>query len=387
MKILTKNLVLSMLVLIFISIAVFCVPSYNRAFAETIDSSARAEILLDFGTGKVLSEKDSHTHLPIASVTKLMTLLLAFEAIDRGEMTLDQKLVASETASGMGGSQVFIDAGAEYEVSALLHAIAISSANDVSVMIAENLAGSEQNFVEMMNKRVKELGGNDTNYGNCTGLPCATAFSCAFDVALVMRQVLTHPIYYEISGIWMEDFAHPSGRVTQMANTNKLLRSYGGCDAGKTGSTSEAGFCLSASALRGDMRLIAVVLGAENSKARFNECAKLLDYGFDNYVSQCVLSKGTDLDNLLLDVRNAKNIPQIRAELDYFSVGKRGEEKTLDVAYEVNVIVAPLSAGDVVGKAIVTDNGVVLTEINLILANDVEAMSIYDNIRAIAQNW
>jgi len=387
MKKLTKNLVLPVLVLMLVAIAVFCVPSYNRAFADTAEGTARAEILLDFGTGQVLNEKDSHTHLPIASVTKLTTLLLAFEAIDRGEMTLDQKLVASKTAAGMGGSQVFIDAGAEYEVANLLHAIIISSANDASVMIAENLAGSEQNFVEMMNERVRELGGNDTNYGNCTGLPCATAYSCAFDVALVMRQVLTHPIYYEISGIWMENFAHPSGRVTQMANTNKLLRSYGGCDAGKTGSTSEAGFCLSASAKRGDLRLIAVVLGAENSKARFGECAKLLDYGFDNFTTQCVLSKDSNIDGLALDVRNVKNVPLIRAERDYFTLNKRGEEKTLDVAYEVYAITAPLMAGDVVGKAIITNDGVVVSEINLILANDVEAKTVWDNFRTIAGNW
>ncbi len=386
MKKLTKNLVLIMLMAIIFATGITIFLSPQTAFAIDTKHTAKAEVLMDYGTGQVLCERNSQEHLPIASVTKLTTLLLAFEALERGELQLDQKLTASEKAGGMGGSQVFIDAGAEYTVENLLHAIIISSGNDASVMIAEALAGSEANFVTIMNERVQELGGKNTNYGNCTGLPCATAYSCANDVALVMREVLSHPIYYEISGIWMEDFVHPSGRITQMANTNKLLRSYSGCDAGKTGSTSEAGFCMSASALRGDMRLISVVLGAENSKARFSECASLLDYGFDNFVAQNVLSSSEDL-TISPDIRNAKNSPQIRAEKSYQTINKRTQEQTLEVNYILEPLSAPLRQGDVVGKAVITDNGVVVAEINLILANDVEAKSIIDHVRTITQNW
>lgn len=386
MKELTKFLTFSMLALVVFGALLFCVPIARIAGADNEKDIAKASVLVDYETGQILSEANSKTHLPIASVTKLTTLLLAFEAIDRGELTLDQTLVASENSASMGGSQVFIDAGAEYSVRNLLHAIVISSANDASVMIAEALAGSEQNFVDMMNARVAKLGGKNTNYGNATGLPCATAYSCANDVALVMREVLSHPLYFEISGIWMEDFEHPSGRVTQMANTNKLLRTYTGCDAGKTGSTSEAGFCLSASAKRGDMRLIAVVLGADSSKARFNKCAELFDYGFNNYVTQCVLSADGNLD-LPLNIHNAKTTPQIKAESGYHIVTKRGEEKSLAVEYMLDELSAPMTAGDVVGKAIITDDGVVVTEINLILVNDVEAKSVWDNFRSITQKW
>ncbi len=387
MKKLTKNLTILMLALLFLCGAIlFYVPNQKVAFAISESYEVRAEILLDYDTGQVLCESESQKHLPIASVTKLTTLLLAFEAIERGELQLGEMLTASKTAEGMGGSQVFIDSGAEYCVENLLHAIVISSANDASVMLAEALAGSEANFVEKMNLRAKELGCSNTNYGNCTGLPCANAYSCANDVALIMRQVLSHPLYYEISGIWMEDFSHPSGRVTQMANTNKLLRSYAGCDAGKTGSTSEAGFCLSATAQRGDMRLIAVVLGADSSKARFGECSALFDYGFDNFKTQCILSADEDI-SVVLEIQNAKNEPSVRAEKSYKIITKRGEEKALDVHFVLDSLTAPQKSGKIVGKAIITDSGVVVAEINLILTNDVNAKSILDNVRTITQNW
>lgn len=383
---LTKNFSVFIAILLIFATSLFFATNVASASAQNLPTTARANVLVDYGSGQVLAENNSFAHLPIASVTKLTTLLLTFEAVDRGEIQLDQKLTASKNSAGMGGSQVFIDEGGEYAVLDLLHAIIISSANDASVMIAEELAGSEANFVELMNERVRKLGGTDTNYTNCTGLPSANAYSCAHDVALVMREVLSHPLYFEISGIWMEDFLHPTGRVTQMANTNKLLRTYSGCDAGKTGSTSEAGYCLSATAKRGDMRLISVVLGAENSKARFEECSKLLDFGFDNFVSERILSANEPLE-LNLAIHNAKVAPQVIAEKDYQIISQRGKAPQMSVEFVLDSISAPKNAGDIVGKAIITNNGVVVTEINLILKNDVPAKSLWDNIHSITQNW
>lgn len=385
MKVLTNYAKICCVAVILLAV-LFCIPTACVPSAEMQGKASKAQILMDYGTGEVMSEVNSQAKLPIASVTKLTTLLLAFEAIDRGELDLEEKLTASKTASGMGGSQVFIDAGGEYSVQSLLHAIIISSANDASVMIAEELAGTEQNFVEKMNKRVADLGAKNTNYGNCTGLPCATAYSCAYDVALVMREVLSHPLYFEMSSIWMEDFAHPNGRVTQMANTNKLLRTYSGCDAGKTGSTSEAGFCLCASAKRGDMRLISVVLGATDSKTRFAESSALLDYGFDNFVSNCILSSD-DVVEGNFDVQNSKNSPVISPAESFSTVSKRGEEKNLVVNYEFATLKAPLAAGSVVGKAIITEDGIVIKEIDLVLQNDLSKKSLWDNIRSITSNW
>lgn len=355
------------------------------ANADT-DLAGKGRILIEYGTGEVLDEYNQFEHLPIASVTKLTTLLLAFEAIDEGKLALDKELTASKYASSMGGSQVFIDAGSDYTVENLLHAIIISSANDASVMIAEELAGSEENFVAKMNEKVKALGGQNTNYNNCNGLPSPAAYSCAHDVALVMRELMKYPLYFEISGIWMEDFAHPSGRVTQMANTNKLLRSFDGCDAGKTGSTAEAGYCMSVTAKKAGMRLIAVVLGAENSKERFGTCARMLDYGFSNYSSVCVLDKSAELD-LGVEIKKAKELPSISAAHDYYALSKIGENGKIDVAYEMTDLVAPLKKGAVVGQAIVTKDGVVLAEIDLILNADVAEKSYLEHIKSIANNW
>lgn len=386
MKILTKKLVLLGAVLVVFALSFFGMACHSPAFARESEADARAKVLMDFGTGQVLFEENSHQKMPIASVTKLMTLLLSFEAIDSGQLALDEVLTASKNAAGMGGSQVFIEEGGTYSVQSLLHAIIISSANDASVMIAERLSGTEQNFVTKMNTKIQALGGKNTNYGNATGLPCVTAYSCAYDVALVMRQVLKFPLYFEICNIWMENFEHPDGRVTQMANTNKLLRTYSGCDAGKTGSTGEAGFCLSASAKRGDMRLISVVLGASDSRARFAQSTALLDYGFDNFVSKNVLSNDCNLD-ISLEVRNAKNLPQVRAEENFDVVFERGKERNFEISYQLDSLAAPQKAGTVVGQVIITDDGVVQREINLVLTADIEAKSLWDNVRSITSQW
>ena len=382
--ILKKRTVFLCLVLALLLVFPFLPPPGIVSAVEATDY--KSSVLMDYGTGEILSQTNEKEHLPIASVTKLMTLLLTFEALDRNEIALDEILTASDNAAGMGGSQVFIDAGSEYTVENLLHAVIISSANDASVMLAERLGGSEDNFVVSMNARAQELGANNTNYTNCTGLPSANAYSCAHDVALIMREVLNHPLYFEISKIWMEDFQHPSGRITEMANTNKLLRSYTGCDAGKTGSTNEAGYCMSASAKKGDMRLIAVVLGADSSKVRFARCADLFNYGFANFTSERLVNS----DKEILDaptVSKAKNAVQFKPQEDYFVLKKKGENKDIQINYEFDRLIAPIAQNEVVGKIIVTENNKVLKEINIISVNDIEAKSYGDTIHDILNDW
>lgn len=385
MKNLLKTFLFSACALVFCATG-FVWQSATPAFGFERTEAGKARVLMEYGTGQILSEYNSTDHLPIASVTKLTTLLLTFEALEDGRLSLEQELVASKNAASMGGSQVFIDAGATYKVENLIHAIIISSANDASVMLAEELAGSEENFVQEMNKKVKSLGGQNTNYGNCTGLPCPTAYSSANDVALVMREVMQYPLYFEVSGIWMEDFAHPSGRVTQMANTNKLLRSYSGCDAGKTGSTSEAGFCMSATAKKGNMRLIAVVLGADNSQARFGTCESMLDYGFGNFESTMLLDSDEAIDTGLI-ISGAKNQSDVKPERSYYSLNKKGEAANMAVSFELDKVAAPLAKGSVVGKAIITKDNVVVEEIDLVLCEDVNKKSLWDEIHSIATEW
>ncbi len=358
---------------------ILCVSSFGFAPAEN-NFSGKARILMDYHTGQILREYNSKNHLPIASVTKLTTMLLCFEALDRGELALDESVEASAYASSMGGSQVFIDAGSSYTVESLLHAVAIASANDASVALAERIAGSEENFVELMNERVRSLGGNDTHYTNCTGLPSPMAFSCAFDVALVMRELLSHEHYFAISAIKLEDFSHPSGRITQMANTNKLLSSYPFCDAGKTGSTNEAKFCMSATAQKGDMRLISVVLGADSSALRFGTVKSMFDWGFANFVTKKVLP----IEEHNVSVRLAKSPAKCVPVREFVVTLLKNEEVAYDVAFSFDSLVAPLVSGEKVGKAVITQNGVVVDEIDLVLISDVEALTIFDLVREIA---
>ena len=366
--------------------AIFCCVLMSFSFfgfAPAPTEGGKAQVLMDYHTGEVLSERNFKAHLPIASVTKLTTLLLCFEAVDRGELNLDEEVCASEYASGMGGSQVFIDANSNYKVLSLLHAVAIASANDASVALAERIAGSEDAFVSLMNERVVSLGGNDTHYTNCTGLPSAMAFSCAYDVALVMREVLTHDLYYEISQIKLEDFLHPSGRTTQMANTNKLLSTYPFCDGGKTGSTSEAKFCMSATAHKGDMRLISVVLGAENSAARFASCKSMLEWGFANFTTQNVLTS----EPMDIEVHLAKTSAQCVPTKPFVVTVLKNESLNYKVDTEFFGLRAPLKRGDVVGKAIITQDGVVCAEIDLVLVADVDALGLFDLFKEISSKF
>ena len=199
----------------------------------------------------------------------------------------------------MGGSQVFIESGGEYSIGDLLKSTIVSSANDASVALAEKIAGSENNFVKLMNKKALELGMKNTNYVNCTGLPASNQFSSAKDTAILLKEVFKYDTYHNYSKIWMDTLKHPKGRETELVNTNKLIRYYEGCDGGKTGSTNEAGYCLATTAKRGDMRLIAVVLGAENGKLRFAETSKLLNFGFNNFENKLIVSKDEILSSEL----------------------------------------------------------------------------------------
>jgi len=362
------------------------VPNFTKVSASQEEGS-KAYLLMEYGTGQVLKEHNAEQKLPIASVTKLMTLLITFQSIENGILDYEQLLTASENASGMGGSQVFIDANSEYKVRDLITAIVVSSANDASVVLAEAISGSESEFVAEMNKQASILGMNNTHFSNSTGLPNNEHYSCAKDVAILMRELLQFEGYYQFSNIWMQDFVHPSGRITQMSNTNKLLKSYNGCDAGKTGSTNEAGFCLSASAKRNNMRLISVVLGAENSKTRFKQCSELLDWGFSNYKSVCLISKDTELP-IKADVKRA-TLPQIsvKSNVEYWDLIKNGEKSSVEIHYEFNDIRAPLTTRDKVGEAVIVSDGVVLDRIDLFPTQDIQAIKYGESIEKVLNSW
>ena len=361
------------------------IPVFSAVSAESLVDSltAKSVVVADAGSGEILISKEETKKLPIASMVKLMTVLLTMESVDDGTLSLDQKICVSKNAAGMGGSQAFLDAGSEYTVEQLLKSAIIASANDASVALAETIAGNEQSFVEKMNARANELSMTMTHYSNATGLPAVDGYSCAKDVAILLRQVLSHDLYFKYSTIWMEDLVHPSGRITGLTNTNKLIRYYAGCDAGKTGSTKEAGYCIASSAKKNDLRIISVVIGAESGAKRFSESASLLDWAFANYENKTIFEKGQKLDPVKISKAKVKQITPIVSE-KYSCVTKRGEQSEITTKIEINQnISAPLKAGDEVGTAYVMKDGVVVKEIKITIDQDVKKTTIFDAIKQI----
>lgn len=349
--------------------------------------TAKSIILVDYNSGEVLKEDNADEKLPIASMVKMMTLLLTFEEMDKGNLTLDTKITTTENASGMGGSQVFIDPYVTYTAEQMIKSIIMASANDASVALAEYISGSEDTFVKKMNERAKALGMTNTLYANCTGLPEPEQYSSARDVSILMKELLRHEIYFNYSTIWMDELIHPSGRKTELVNTNKLTRYYKGCDAGKTGSTSEAGYCLCASAKRDDMRLISVVIGSKTGQDRFNESASLFNYGFANFENKNIISSTTPLGKI--EVKRAKiNEIEYYAEKPFYGLCKKGETDAFKTEIELDdSISAPIKAGEKIGTITVIKDGQVKEEIAIVVKEDVKVLSYGESIKKIASNW
>ena len=374
----------------FLVLLAFCLIFSPTAIAHAesdLDIASKSGLLMDYFSGAILYEKNSTTHLPIASMVKMMTILIALEEYDEGNVSLDTMISTTENASGMGGSQVFIDPYVEYSFEDLLKSVIMASANDASVALAEYFNGNEKSFTNRMNKRAKELGMNDTNYANCTGLPAPEQYSCAKDCALLMREVLKHDLYHNYSTIWMDELVHPSGRKTELVNTNKLIRYFDGCDSGKTGSTNEAGCCLTASAKRGDMRLISVIIGAENSKTRFNESSLLLNYGFANFENRFLVDMTNPISNLPVSKGKIENCDVFASE-NYVAIVKKGDNLEYETTINLpNNLKAPLKVGDKVGTIKVTKDGTVIKEIDLIVKSDIKHSSYFDTIGKVVENW
>lgn len=360
----------------------------EKVFAQEIAYDVKAYCLMDSNTGKILISNNSTEKYEIASMVKLMTSLLTMEKIEKGEWTLDTKLVASEYAASMYGSQAFLDAGNEYTVEELLKSVVIASANDSSVVLAESYAGTEDNFVAFMNKRASELGLENTIYSNSTGLPASQQYSTAEDVAKLLNEVSKHELYHKYSTIWMDKLIHKSGRETELVNTNRLIKYFPNCDCGKTGFTDEAGYCLSASAKRNGMRLIAVVMGAKSSEERFTSTAGLLNYGFNNYENKQFVSKDSPLETTV-KVKGIGDEIKGLSEKDLFVLSKRGEEKK-DVVVKVQYnkkIKSPIKQYDQIGKIYLIEDGIVIEEANIISAENYNKLTYGQIIKKVAGNF
>ena len=352
-----------------------------------LTKGCKSAYLMDFNSKECIYKENETARMPIASVCKVMTLTLCFDAIEEGKIALDSIVTVSDNAAGMGGSQVFLESGLEYSVDQLIKSIIVCSANDSCVALSETISGNEEEFVAKMNKKAEELGCTDTLFANCTGLPRETQYSCAKDVALMFGNLISHEDYFNYSKIWLEDFEHPDNRTTSMTNTNKLIRKYGYCDGGKTGFTNEAGFCLASTAKKDDLRLISVVLGASSSDDRFDSTIKMFDYGFANYKNRIVLDKNVTLNDEFAVVGGKKESFAVRPERNCYvfsAVDKTPEITHNVISYKVK---APVACDQVVGEIEVFKDGVLIDRVNVVAAESVKKASFGDNFRRNAREW
>ena len=354
--------------------------------APPIHPACAAMLLAEADSGQVIFQMNADSPRPVASVTKVMTILLALEALDADRLTPQQVVTVSQAAAGMGGSQVLLDVNERQTVDTLLRCMIVGSANDAAVALAEAMYGSEALCVEAMNRRAEEPGMADTHFENCTGLPAAGQHTTARDVAVMSRQVFAHPRYFDHSAVWMEDIDHGDGRVTQLVNTNKLLRLCDGCDGGKTGSTKEAGYCVSATARRGDMRLVAVVLGAESGKERFAIAREMLEYGFANYRRYPVAVRGTKVRGQLPVTGGTAEGVALVLDGNLTLLIPRGDEQrvTLEPALP-EALPAPVEKGRQVGHVRVLVDGRETARIPVAAAEDVAATAA--GLKRIIDRW
>ncbi len=352
-----------------------------------LEISAKSALLMDYSSGKIVFTQNEKAHLPIASMVKIMTLLLTFEEMEKGNISEETMITASENATSMGGSQAFLDTNASYSLGELIKSIVVGSANDSCVAVGEHICGDISSFVDRMNAKAKELNMADTNFVNCTGLPAANQYSCARDVAVMTRELVRHPLFFKYSKIWMFDFAHPGGRVTQLSNTNKLIRAYEGCDGGKTGFTNEAMFCLSATAKRGNTRLISVVMGAQTSKIRNAENAKLFNYGFANFETRQLVVKGVG-DNVDHGVSNGKvkTVKLVPSEDLYYFMPKNSKAE-VTTSQSIDKIAAPVKSGERKGTLSVFVNGEQVGKVNLLATADIGKVTYIDIINDMIDEW
>ena len=376
-----------LLFILTISCNFFSINSVVYANENIISDNVKSAVLIESKTGEILFEKNLNARLPVASMVKLMTILLTCEEIESGNLRLDTKIKTSENASKMGGAQVFLDPYVEYTCGDLLKSVIISSANDASVALAEHISGSESQFVSKMNEKAKCLGLSNTLYANCTGLPAPEQYSSAIDCAVILKNLLKFKEYKMFSNTWIDELTHPSGRKTELVNTNKLIRYYDGCDCGKTGSTNEAGYCLSASVEKNGMRLISVVVGAKSGQERFKESSSLLNYGFANFTNKKLIDKQSKIATIEVLHSKDKNI-DVFAKEDFFVVDKKGNNSEYQCDVTINEdIFAPISKNQCVGKVIITKNGKVITEIDIVTNIDINKITYFETVKKVVENW
>ena len=346
---------------------------------------SESAILLELQTGQILFEKEPHKKLRPASVTKIMSLLLIMEALERGDISLDTLVPCSENAASMGGSQIWLDSTEKLSVQEMLKAICVVSANDCTVAMAEFLCGSEELFVQKMNERAKELGMNDTTFKNCHGIDEDDHLTSSYDIGIMSRELLkNHPQIMDYTTIWMDSLRN---NQSELVNTNKLIRTYEGATGLKTGSTSLALYNLSASATRNNLSLISVVLRAPTPKIRFSEAKLLLDYGFNNYSFKNLCTENEFYQNIAIN-KGVENNVNLVFEKTIGTIIKKGnsEEIKQEIKLKEN-IEAPIFKGDILGTINYIDNNGKVTSVNLVAEKDIPKISLINLFQNLTFSW
>lgn len=364
---------------ILLIIMSFFVLNLNVLAEEDFAPNGKSAILVDNLSGKVLYEKNADEKLAPASMTKLASMLMVMEAIDNGNLKYEDKVTISEEAANMGGSQVFLQAGEVYTVYDLLKSVAIASGNDAVVALAEKIGGSQSGFIDMLNKRLKEIGATNTNFVNAHGLDAEGHYSTARDMSIIARELLKHPKILEFTSIYEEYLEKNDGSRIWLVNTNKLVRFYDGVDGLKTGFTKTAGYCLTATASKNNFRLISVVMGEDTSENRSSDTVKMLNYGFNTFKINIIKTKGESLGKVRVE-KGKQDKANIVLLNDATEILKNTDPVTeYSFNLKVNKIKAPVKVGDVVGTAEIIDSeGNIVDEVDVTVEKDIKKANILD---------
>lgn len=342
-----------------------------------LNVNAAGSILIEYSTGEILMDENSLEHAAPASMTKMMTLLLVMEKIDSGKIKLTDKITISDNASNMGGSQVYLQPNEIMTVDDLIKSVCIASANDSAVALAEFIGGTEEKFVKMMNDKVKALGLSNTNFENVHGLDDENHYSCPNDMAVIARELLKHEKILEYSSIYEEYLKKNDGSSIWMVNTNKLIRYYNGLDGLKTGFTKNAGYCLTATAKRNDMRLISVVMGSETSETRSKETIELLDYGFNNYKLKTIFNNDIKLGTVKVN-NGKKEYVELKLVSDVVDLVAIESEAKYDHKLKVKEINAPVNVGDIIGTLELYKDGKKIKSFDITVKESIKKANIWD---------
>lgn len=346
--------------------------------ALDLASNAKSAIIIEPTTGKVIFEKNSNERLEPASMTKIMTLLLTFEAIDNGKISLDDMVTISKRAADMGGSQMFLEAGSNIRLEEIIKGVSIASANDGAIALAEYIGGSVENFVDMMNKKAEDLGLSNTHFINPHGLHADNHYSSAYDMAIMASNLINHEKILNYTSIYEDYFNKPDGSRTWLVNTNKLVRFFKGVDGLKTGHTKEAGYCLTATAKKNNVRYITVVMGEPSSDIRSSETTNMLNYAFNSFKLNTILDKNQELGNIYIDKSKQKTAKIVVRNPVTELISKEKESPSYTYNLKVGKLTAPLKAGTKVGTVEILDNeGLIVREEDVTISYDIEKSNLW----------